>query len=89
VALLCLNAARAVFWAIPSFYLTGAAAAGGLALISSIGTLGGFIGPAVIGWLKDMTGSFTSGLMAMAGFLALASLLAIWLRLIMDPSNRD
>ncbi len=89
VALLCLNAARAVFWAIPSLYLTGAAAAGGLALISSIGTLGGFIGPAVIGWLKDMTGSFTSGLIAMAGFLALASLLAIWLRLIMDPSNRD
>jgi MFS transporter, ACS family, tartrate transporter len=82
VALLCLNAARAVFWAIPSLYVTGAAAAGGLALISSIGTLGGFIGPSIMGWLKDMTGSFTAGLMAMAGFLALASLLTVWLSLI-------
>ena len=76
LALLCLNAARAVFWAIPATYLTGAAAAGGLALISSIGTLGGFIGPAVMGWLKDNTGSFNAGLLAMAGFLALASLLS-------------
>ena len=82
LALLCLNAARAIFWAIPSLFLSGAAAAGGLALISSIGTLGGFIGPAVMGWLKDETGSFTAGLIAMAGFLALASLLAILLHLI-------
>jgi MFS family permease len=82
VALLCLNAARAVFWAIPSLYMTGSAAAGGLALISSIGTLGGFIGPTVMGWLKDMTGSFTAGLLAMAGFLALAGLLTICLWLV-------
>ncbi|HTH98879.1 MAG TPA: MFS transporter [Stellaceae bacterium] len=81
LALLCLNAARAIFWAIPSLYLTGGAAAGGLALISSIGTLGGFIGPSVMGWLKDATGSFTAGLLAMAGFLALASVLAIVLNL--------
>jgi ACS family tartrate transporter-like MFS transporter len=82
VALLCLNAARAVFWAIPSLYLTGAAAAGGLALISSIGTLGGVLGPSIMGWLKDQTGSFTAGLLAMAAFLALASLLTILLWLI-------
>ena len=81
VALLCLNAARAVFWAIPSLYLTGAAAAGGLALISSIGTLGGVLGPSIMGWLKDQTGSFTAGLLAMAAFLALAGLLTalLWL----------
>ena len=79
VALLCLNAARAVFWAIPSLYLTGAAAAGGLALISSIGTLGGFLGPAIMGALKDATGSFTAGMLAMAGFLAMASLLTVGL----------
>jgi MFS family permease len=79
VALLCLNAARAVFWAIPSLYLTGGAAAGGLALISSVGTLGGFLGPSIMGWLKDATGSFTVGMLAMAGFLALASLLTVGL----------
>ncbi len=84
VALLCLNAARAVFWAIPSLYLTGAAAAGGLALISSIGTLGGFLGPAIVGWLKDWTGSFDAGLLALAGFLALASVLAACL-----PRDRE
>lgn len=82
VALLCLNAARAVFWAILSLYLTGGAAAGGLALISSIGTLGGFLGPSIMGWLKHVTGSFTIGMLAMAGFLALASLLTVGLWLI-------
>ena len=82
VALLCLNAARAVFWAIPTLYLTGGAAAGGLALISSIGTLGGFLGPWIMGWLKEATGSFTAGMLAMAGFLALASLLTVGLWLI-------
>ena len=79
VALLCLNAARAVFWAIPTLYLTGGAAAGGLALISSIGTLGGFLGPSIMGWLKAATGSFTVGMLAMAGFLALACVLTIGL----------
>jgi ACS family tartrate transporter-like MFS transporter len=56
--------------------LTGVAAAGGLAFIKSIGTLGGFVGPAVVGWLKDLTGSFSAGLIGMAGFLLLSAVLA-------------
>ena len=46
------------FWSIPPSFLTGAAAGGAIAMINSIGNLGGFFGPYVVGYLKDMTGSF-------------------------------
>lgn len=86
IALVGVNAARAVFWAIPSRYLVGVAAAGGLALINSIGTLGGFLGPWIMGWLKEETGNFTAGLAVMAGCLFIAGLLAIILQKI---ANED
>ncbi len=73
VALTGINAARGIFWTIPPRFLTGIAAAGGLAFINSIGTMGGFVGPYVMGWLTDETGSFSAGLAAMAGFLLLAT----------------
>ncbi|WLE59532.1 MFS transporter [Burkholderia plantarii] len=81
LALLGINAARAIFWAIPPRFLTGAAAAGGFAFINSVGTIGGFVGPAMIGVLKDWQGSFSAGLIGMAAFLALSALLAASLRL--------
>jgi len=80
VALVGITAARAVFWTIPPRFLTGVAAAGGLAFINSVGTLGGFVGPAVMGWLKDLTGSFSAGLAGMGAFLLLSTLLAGVLR---------
>lgn len=73
VALTGINAARGIFWTIPPRFLTGMAAAGGLAFINSIGTMGGFVGPYLMGWLTDETGSFTAGLAAMAGFLFIAT----------------
>jgi nitrate/nitrite transporter NarK len=73
VALSGINAARGLFWTIPPRFLTGIAAAGGLAFINSIGTMGGFVGPTVMGWLTERTGSFLAGLAAMAGFLLLAA----------------
>jgi MFS family permease len=76
VALTGINAARGIFWTIPPRFLTGMAAAGGLAFINSIGTMGGFVGPYLMGWLTDETGSFTAGLAAMAGFLILATVLS-------------
>jgi MFS family permease len=82
IALVGITAARAVFWAVPARFLTGVAAAGGLAFINSIGTLGGFVGPAVVGWLKSTTGSFAAGLIGMAGFLLLSAVLAGVLRLL-------
>ncbi|HVZ59464.1 MAG TPA: MFS transporter [Terriglobales bacterium] len=69
VSLVGITAARAIFWTIPTRFLTGVAAAGGFAFINSIGTLGGSVGPVMIGWLKDRTGSFSAGLVGMAGFL--------------------
>ena len=49
-------------------FLTGSAAAGGIALINSVGNLGGFAGPYIMGWVKDATGSFKAGLYVLAGF---------------------
>jgi ACS family tartrate transporter-like MFS transporter len=80
VAVTGVNGARAIFWTIPPRFLTGMAAAGGLAFINSIGTTGGFVGPYVMGWLTDETGSFSAGLLAMSGFLILAAALAWSLR---------
>ena len=80
LALIGVNGARAIFWTIPPRFLTGMAAAGGLAFINSIGTTGGFVGPYIMGWLTDETGSFTAGLLAMSGFLILAAALAWSLR---------
>lgn len=82
VALVGVNSARAVFWAIPPRFLTGIAAAGGLALINTIGTAGGLVGPAIIGWLKQETGSFTTGLTAMCGFLLISAFLSYLLRFV-------
>jgi ACS family tartrate transporter-like MFS transporter len=50
------------FWALPSMFLTESAAAGSIGLINSIGNLGGFLGPTVLGSVEKMTGSFVGGL---------------------------
>jgi nitrate/nitrite transporter NarK len=73
--------AYTVFWAIPSEYIKGAAAAGGIALINTIGLSGGFWGPAIIGWTKTATGSMHVGLLVIAGMLAVAALLLVANRL--------
>jgi MFS family permease len=54
------------FWSIPSALLTGAAAAGGIAMINSIGNLGGFVGPWVFGLVKDASGSDNVALLVLA-----------------------
>jgi ACS family tartrate transporter-like MFS transporter len=82
LALTGATAARAIFWTIPTRFLTGAAAAGGLAFINSIGALGGFVGPFAMGWLKDFTGSFDTGLIAMAGLGLLSAILTLMLRMV-------
>jgi cyanate permease len=81
VSLVGINAARGIFFTIPLRFLTGLASAGGLAFINSVGTAGGFVGPTIMGWLVDRTGSYTAGLAAMAGFLMLAAVMAASLRL--------
>ena len=76
VALTGVNGARAIFWSIPPRFLTGMAAAGGLAFINSIGVMGGFVGPSIMGFLIDYTGSYTAGLFALTGFLLMSATLA-------------
>ncbi|MGE8059518.1 MFS transporter [Pseudomonas sp. NPDC089547] len=80
IAVLGATTARAIFWSIPTSFLSGAAAAGGLAFINSVGTFGGFVGPFMVGWLKDLTGSFTVGTLFMGGMLLLSALLTLVLR---------
>jgi ACS family tartrate transporter-like MFS transporter len=63
---------RAAFWPMPSIFLTGTAAAGAIAMINAVGNLGGYVGPFVVGWIRDSTKSFEAGLY----FLAACSLMA-------------
>lgn len=68
------------FWALASRGLQGAAAAGGIALINSIGNVGGFLGPAAIGWIKQRSGSYIPSLMAIALCLAVGAAIVLWER---------
>jgi ACS family tartrate transporter-like MFS transporter len=82
-ALVGITAARAIFWTIPTRFLTGVAAAGGLAFINSIGTVGGFAGPYMMGWLKDFSGSYLAGLVAVAVILVAAAAASMSLKFVM------
>ena len=71
---------KGMFWTMPSMLLTGTAAAAGIAWINSIGNLGGFFGPSIVGWVKVQTGSFAGGLYALAGFALMSAVVAaFWL----------
>ena len=72
------------FWALPTRFLGGTAAAGGIALINAVGNLGGFLGPYAVGALNTRTHNSASGLYLLAGSLTLGSLLAYLL-----PPDRD
>ncbi len=67
----------AVFWTLPTAWLSGTAAAGGIALINSIGNLAGFGGPYLIGWVKDATGSTATGLLVLAVLPLVAACLVL------------
>jgi nitrate/nitrite transporter NarK len=69
-----------VFWTVPPSFLSGAAAAGGIALINSVGNVGGFVGPNLIGQTAKYTESFTLGLLATAFTLCIGALLALLVR---------
>jgi ACS family tartrate transporter-like MFS transporter len=68
-----------IFWILPSRFLTGTAAAAGIALINSIGNLGGFLGPFGVGYIKDATGSFVPALVLLALYMIAASGMAFWI----------
>jgi ACS family tartrate transporter-like MFS transporter len=66
-----------IFWTLPAALLRGAAAAGAIALINALGNVGGFVGPYVMGWIKDATGGFTYGLLVMAAGALLCAAIAL------------
>lgn len=67
------------FWAIPPSFLTGAAAGGAIALINSIGNLGGFFGPYIVGYIKDVTGSFTASMIFLGISMIIGSCIIVFL----------
>jgi len=82
MALLCfaqigVSAVPPMIWPLPASFLTGASAAAGIAAINSLGNLSGFAGPYAMGYLKDLTGSFTTGLLLLAGFAVLGAVVVL------------
>lgn len=63
------------FWNLPSAFLTGVAAAAGIAFVNSVGNISGFIAPYMVGWIKDTTGKTDHALWVIAGSMAIASFL--------------
>lgn len=72
VAAFGIYGALPVFWTLPTAFLSGAAAAGGIAIINALGNLSGYYGPSIVGYLKDRTGGFEAGLQALAAAGAVA-----------------
>jgi ACS family tartrate transporter-like MFS transporter len=80
IAAIGLYGSKGPFWSMPPMFLTGMAAAAGIAWINSLGNLGGFFGPTIVGWVRNTTGSYAGGLYALAGFALLAAVVsALWL----------
>src|SRR5712672_614726 len=86
MALLCfaqigVSSVPAMFWPLPASFLTGASAAAGIAAINSLGNLSGFAGPFAMGYLKDLTGDFTVGLLLLAGCAVIGAAVVVSLRI--------
>jgi ACS family tartrate transporter-like MFS transporter len=80
---------QGVFWAIPPIFLGGTAAAACIGLINAIGNLGGYVGPSLMGALRDATGSYSRGLLVLAAALVVETIIVISLRLpARDPGVR-
>src|SRR5205085_1055311 len=76
------------FWALATRFLRGSAAAGGIAIVNSIGALAGFVAPYAIGWAKKSTGQFTGGLILVAVALVCGAGLVLCVPGGVDPNAR-
>ncbi|MFC6300284.1 MFS transporter [Pseudomonas sp. CCM 7893] len=77
VATIGIMGCKGPFWPLPALYLSGTSAAAGFALINSVGNLGGFFGPGIIGMIKEMTGTFESGLYVLSGLATFATCITL------------
>jgi ACS family tartrate transporter-like MFS transporter len=80
LAVMGLTAMLGPFWAMPTAFLSGTAAAAGIALINSVGNLGGFFGPYIIGLVRTYTGTFRGGLLFTGAALALSGCVVLLVR---------
>ncbi len=80
LALIGIYAAIATSWVLPSAFLTGTAAAAGLALINAIGNLGGFLGPYFTGWIKNETGDYSLAFLVIGLGLGVSGVIALAFR---------
>ncbi|CAG1022679.1 partial Putative tartrate transporter, partial [Patescibacteria group bacterium] len=80
LATLSVLSAIAIFWAIPTAFLSGRFAAGGIAFINALGNLSGYLSPALLGWLKDLTQQMTSSLWILTIIPLLTILLVMGLK---------
>jgi ACS family tartrate transporter-like MFS transporter len=71
---------RGPFWALPSRFLSGSALAAGIALINTMAALGGAVGPMMVGYVRQLTGGFTGGLLFLSALLVIAGVGTLWLR---------
>lgn len=90
VTFLCLvgvgvHAYLPVFWTWPSAIMTTSAAATAIGLINSVGNLGGYLGPKIVGQLSTATGSYATGLWFLAGCIMIGGILALFLRRTTSP----
>ena len=69
-----------VFWQLPTSFLTEAAAAACVGMINSFGNLGGFVGPYVVGYLTDRTGTYSAGIAYLGSMSFLGALLILWVK---------
>ncbi|MCB8875210.1 MFS transporter [Acidisoma silvae] len=78
-------AALPVFWSIPSRFLTGGAAAAGIALINTVGNVAGFVAPYITGYLKSVTGGYQLPMLIVGVFMALSAVVIFSLTLKQAP----
>jgi len=87
IALIGMNACRPAFYSILPTFLSGTAIAGTIAFINATGNVGGFVGPYLVGWLRETTGSFKPGMFALAAMLAAAGVSASLVNLVRRPAE--
>lgn len=77
------------FWTLPTELLTGTASAAGIALINSVGSIGGFVGPYLIGWIRTQTGGFSSSLVFLAAVMTMAACMVLVVSMLMQGGLRS
>ena len=80
IACIAINGRLPSFWALPTAFLGGTSAAAAIGVINCIGNLGGFFGPAVVGKLTDMTGTYVAGIVFLVGSAFVGALATLLIR---------